>query len=371
MALANAIGTYRVTTVLAPPGDTDIPYPSDDGEPMAETEQQYNAITDAVFALQLLLKRLDRAGTVRGDCALYYDPRNPTAYITPDVLFVYDVQVPGMQGYAPWVHRKVPDMVMEIAAPSTYRDDSGSKWVQYADLGIPEYWQYDPHQKYLDPYLQGWRLAAGIYEPIPLQEDPGRGALVGKSEVLATDWGMDLITGALRLWDRTADHWFLTGHEADAAHQQAMERRVQAEATLQQAMERRVQAEATLQQAMERRVQAEATLQQAIERRVQAEQRVTETNFQWAAERLASLRLILALSKLPRDLMDQLDRHITAIGSHLPAITLDTIPDGLALWEAIRQHGGPTAVSYEALRALLPDVPQADGESRTSAGNTC
>lgn len=329
MALANAIGTYRVTTVLAPPGDTDIPYPSDDGEPMAETEQQYNAITDAVFALQLLLKRLDRAGTVRGDCALYHDPHNPTAYITPDVLFVYDVQVPGMQGYAPWVHRKVPDMVMEIAAPSTYRDDSGSKWVQYADLGIPEYWQYDPHQKYLDPYLQGWRLAAGIYEPIPLQEDPGRGALVGKSEVLATDWGMDLITGALRLWDRTADHWFLTGHEADAAHQQAMERRVQ------------------------------------------AEQRVTETNFQWAAERLASLRLILALSKLPRDLMDQLDRHITAIGSHLPAITLDTIPDGLALWEAIRQHGGPTAVSYEALRALLPDVPQTDGESRTSAGSTC
>lgn len=357
MALANAIGTYRVTTVLAPPGDTDIPYPSDDGEPMAETEQQYTAITDAVFALQRLLKHLDRAGTVRGDCALYYDPRNPTAYITPDVLFVYDVQVPGMQGYAPWVHRKVPDMVMEIAAPSTYRDDSGSKWVQYADLGIPEYWQYDPHQKYLDPYLQGWQLAAGIYKPIPLQEDPGRGALVGKSEVLATDWGMDLTTGALRLWDRTVDHWFLTGHEADAARQQEMERLVQAEATLQQATARRIQ--------------AEVALQQAIERRVQVEQRVTETNFPWATERLASLRLILALSKLPRDLMDQLDRHITAIGSHLPAITLDTIPDGLALWEAIRQHGGPTAVSYEALRALLPDVPQTDGESRTSAGSTC
>ncbi len=55
-------------TVQVPPVGTEIRYPSDDDEPIADTKQQYEAITSAVFALELHLQGLDRVGTVRGTC---------------------------------------------------------------------------------------------------------------------------------------------------------------------------------------------------------------------------------------------------------------------------------------------------------------
>ena len=59
--------------------------------------------------------------------------------MAPDVLLAYGVAVPSEEGYAPWVHGKVPDLVMEMALPSTHAQDSSLKWERYAVLGIPEY----------------------------------------------------------------------------------------------------------------------------------------------------------------------------------------------------------------------------------------
>ncbi len=59
---------------------------------MAETQVQYDAIVAAVLDLQRHMKTLDRTGTVRGDCVLYYDPAKRTAYIAPDVLLAFEVQ---------------------------------------------------------------------------------------------------------------------------------------------------------------------------------------------------------------------------------------------------------------------------------------
>jgi len=202
-----------------PPQEPGILYPSDDDEPMADTELQYYAITDAVFALKMHLQQLGRAGTVRGNCALYYDPANLTAYVAPDVLLAYGVAVPSEEGYAPWVYDKVPDLVMEMASPSTHTQDSGLKWERYAALGIPEYWQHDPHHRYLTGDLLGWQLRDGTYVPIPLQPDHPRGALIGRSSVLDTDWGLDTATGSLRLWNPVQQRWYLTVQEAGTAHE--------------------------------------------------------------------------------------------------------------------------------------------------------
>ncbi len=86
MALTNLQGGRTDNPALIPPAEAVIRYPSDDDEPIAETEPQYYAITDAVFALRTHLQRLGRVVTVRGSCALYYDPYQLTADITPDVL---------------------------------------------------------------------------------------------------------------------------------------------------------------------------------------------------------------------------------------------------------------------------------------------
>ncbi len=221
--------TYSPAAVLTPPAAVDDFYPSDDGEPMAETQAQYDAIVATVLALERHMATLDRRGTVRGDCALYYNPDNRTAYIAPDVLLAFDVAVPPDQGYAPWVHDKAPDLVMEMASPSTHAADSGRKWHQYAQLGIAEYWQYDPHSKYLATPLQGWRLVGAGYEPIPLWEDEVRAARVGWSAVLETEWGLDWETEALRLWHPVARRWYPTSAESEAERQTEAAGRVRAE----------------------------------------------------------------------------------------------------------------------------------------------
>ena len=219
MALTRGRNGWDGAVLRDPPQEPGILYPSDDDEPIANTELQYYAITDAVFALKMHLRQLGRAGTVRGKCALYYDVTNLTAYLTPDVLLAYGVAVPSEQGYAPWVHGKVPDLVMEMASPSTHDQDSGLKWERYATLGIPEYWQHDPHHQYLTEDLLGWQLRDGTYVPIPLQLDRLRGALIGRSSVLDTDWGLDMATGTLRLWNPVHRRWYLTVQESGTAHE--------------------------------------------------------------------------------------------------------------------------------------------------------
>ena len=234
MALTRDRNGWDGVVLSDPPQEPGIRYPSDDDEPMADTELQYHAITDAVFALEMHLRQVGRSGTVRGNCALYYDAANLTAYVAPDVLLAYGVAVPSEEGYAPWVYGKVPDLVMEMASPSTHVQDSGFKRDRYAALGIPEYWQHDPHHQYLTEDLLGWQLRDGVYVPIPLQPDPSRGAWVGRSVVLDTDWGLDTATGSLRLWNPVQGRWYLTVREVGPAHDQEAARARKAEAAREQ-----------------------------------------------------------------------------------------------------------------------------------------
>ncbi|MCY3927787.1 MAG: Uma2 family endonuclease, partial [Acidobacteria bacterium] len=44
--------------------------------------------------------------------------------------------------------------------------DEGRKRRLYRELGVGEYWQYDPTGDYLDPALKGSRLIDGRYRPI-------------------------------------------------------------------------------------------------------------------------------------------------------------------------------------------------------------
>ena len=88
--------------------------------------------------------------------------------------------------YRVWEEPKAPDFVLEIASESTYRTDRGEKRDTYAEMGVVEYWQYDPVGSYLDPPLLGFRLVEGRYVPIPATTQEG-GLLVLRSEVLGLE----------------------------------------------------------------------------------------------------------------------------------------------------------------------------------------
>ncbi len=259
MALTGIKRDPAAPWVRVPPQAVEIRYPSDDDEPMADSELQYYAITDAVFALKEHLQSQGWAGTVRGNCALYYDPDNLTAYVAPDVLVAFDVQVPAAEGYAPWEYGKAPELVMEMASATTHAQDSGFKHARYAALGIAEYWQYDPHHQYLAEALIGWRLRAGSYARIPLRPDPQRGAMVGMSQVLDTEWGLHRASGALRLWDPAAREWYRTDREEAAARRQEADRADRAEAA-----QRREAARAAQEAAARRQAERQVARLQAL-----------------------------------------------------------------------------------------------------------
>ena len=46
--------------------------------------------------------------------------------------------------------------MLEVASPSTWREDVGRKRDVYAELGVKEYWLYDPEGEHLKAALWGW-----------------------------------------------------------------------------------------------------------------------------------------------------------------------------------------------------------------------
>jgi Putative restriction endonuclease len=51
-------------------------------------------------------------------------------------------------------------------SPSTKGEDEGFKKNLYAEIGIAEYWQFDPKGQWIKEKLRGFQLVNGVYEPI-------------------------------------------------------------------------------------------------------------------------------------------------------------------------------------------------------------
>ena len=104
----------------------------------------------------------------------------------PDLLIAFGVDPEAYEasnGYVISEQGKPPDFVMEIASESAARTDMVEKRVEYAGLGIPEYWRFDETGEHHGARLGGDRLVNGRYEPMPIHELPD-GSLDGYSEAL-------------------------------------------------------------------------------------------------------------------------------------------------------------------------------------------
>ena len=170
-------------------------YPSSDGQPLAENDWQLRAILDAVAVLdEHFVGRPDVY--VSGDLLIYYEEGNPRKCVAPDVFVVFGVAKHHRMIYKLWAEPKAPDFVLEVASENTWKQDEGPKRVLYAELGIQEYWMFDPRDEYFDPPLRGFTLDAGAYRSLPARAEGGQ--RVFRSEVL----GLDLRLQDGRLWFR-------------------------------------------------------------------------------------------------------------------------------------------------------------------------
>ena len=131
-----------------------------------------------------------------------YDPRNLNVRIAPDIYLAFGVDAAAIRPrkiYLPWEVGKPPDLAIEIASESTAQRDLNRKPAIYAQIGIPEFWRFDPTGgAYYGHGLAGYRLVDGAYREIPLTGEPD-GILKGYSEVLGASICHD--EGWPRLYD--------------------------------------------------------------------------------------------------------------------------------------------------------------------------
>ena len=124
---------------------------------------------------------------VSGDLLIYYEEGNPRVSIAPDVFVVFGVEKRERLNYKLWEEGRAPSFVLEVASPSTWREDVGRKRSVYAQLGVREYWQYDPLGEHLPARLQGERLTRSGYE-----RQPAATALDGTLTLRSETLGLEL-----------------------------------------------------------------------------------------------------------------------------------------------------------------------------------
>ena len=159
---------------------------------------------------------------VLSEIPVRWSPPQQEGHRIPDLLIAFNVDFPlgiEQRGYSIRDQGKPPDFVLEIASPTTGREDYTGKRSDYANFGIPEYWRFDPSGgRYHGAPMGGDRLVGDAYQPVELLE-LGPDHLHGHSDVLNLDLCWE--NGRLRWWDPATESYLLTFDETDEARANA------------------------------------------------------------------------------------------------------------------------------------------------------
>ena len=202
-------------------------YPESDGQPVGETQVHVRVLFGLLGAL--LVAHKGRNDVFVGcDQLMYYEQDNIKAFLVPDLFVALGVEPrpdAERQTWRIWEEGGYgPDFILEVTSKSTRREDEGRKKAIYEELGVREYWQFDPTADYLMPQLKGHRLGVGgKFERVVLER---RGELLLAPSLLGLE--LHLRDDELRLFD--PNRGYLRTHEEEsAAREEAEQARRQAE----------------------------------------------------------------------------------------------------------------------------------------------
>ena len=144
--------------------NTEISYPSEDGEPLAETSVHADAImaTVAVLRNYLAEKFAARSPVVLADQFLYYAQGFPRLRVAPDVMVIFDIAQKPYDNYKIWETGKIPSVIFEMTSESTQAHDQTKKQELYESIGVLEYWLFDPKGEWIPEKLRGYRRQANL-----------------------------------------------------------------------------------------------------------------------------------------------------------------------------------------------------------------
>ncbi len=218
-------------TQASVPPPTEIFYPSEDGEPLAESYDHLYVILTTLEVLRQYL--IGQQATVLADQFLYYIEGRPSARVAPDVMVIFGVVPGGRDNYKIWEEGQVPAVIFEMTSKSTQDHDRTFKKTLYQQLGVQEYWLFDPRSEWIAPQLEGYRLHGEVYEPITDSRCQPLGLRLAIEGKLISFWRED--TGERLL---TPDELAQALQNAEQITEQERQRAEQAEQTLQQAVPR-------------------------------------------------------------------------------------------------------------------------------------
>ena len=201
-------------------------YPESDGQPVAETDVHRDLMFELITTLREYF-RDDPNVYISGNLFLYYQEGNPRQSVAPDVFVVKGIPGHRRRIYKLWEEGRPPDVVFELTSRSTRGEDLRTKHDLYAQLGVTEYFLFDPLGEYLQPSFQGHRLDRDHYVPLRPAED---GSLWSAVLGLA----LHVRGERLRLFDPESQRWLPTPQEETAARRIAEARVAIVEAELAQ-----------------------------------------------------------------------------------------------------------------------------------------
>jgi Uma2 family endonuclease len=262
-------------------------FPETDGKPMAETEVNLEQMVELILEFRQAVA--PRGHHVGGNLLVYYNPENGWDHISPDVFVALDAGPAFRESWKVWIEGKFPEVVFEVASPSTQGTDIRDKVRLYERIGAHEYYIYDPAGR-LQPKFRGY---ARQHERLVLMENPTGVSIT--SPLLGLE--LRIVDGWLRVIDPATSNPYPSPEEAHRLRL-AAELRAWEEARLrQEAEDARLTAEAARQAAEEGRRAAEERATREAQSRQDAEAQAARDAL---ARQEAEVALQAALAELAR-----------------------------------------------------------------------
>ena len=149
-----------------------VQYPESDGRFLPENPLQAHAIISVRNDLDLHLRHVPNA-VLEGNQFIYYEPGNRRKCVAPDVYVLLDHVWTCRSPYRIWIEGKVPDFVLEVISPASDIRNRVDKKALYSELGVEEYFVFQPDEARPGERLVGYRLWGGEY--VELRPDPRSG----------------------------------------------------------------------------------------------------------------------------------------------------------------------------------------------------
>jgi Uma2 family endonuclease len=135
-------------------------YPVEIEDEMGETAFHFKIISLFYGLLDSYFSTRNNV-TVAANMMVYYEKGDTKRWLAPDIFVCFGVENHLRRVFKVWEEGVFPQVVFEIASENTFENDLGGKRIDYARLGVEEYYLIDPEREYLPSPLMAFHRQKG------------------------------------------------------------------------------------------------------------------------------------------------------------------------------------------------------------------